>query len=264
MARLTATMLNHVSSTNKSKNPLVFIHGIGSTSKIFQEQIEEFGKKYFAVSIDLPGYGKSTTIETVTIPNYAISVYNFLLSLKIKSPILLGHSLGGMVVQQIISYHPFYARAAILVGTSPKFGGNDTAWKKKFLDSRLKPLKEGKKLKDISTCSISNIVGPKTDSKVIDFASEMMSSISEKSYISAVKSLLLFDLKDELKKIPIPVLVIAGENDNQAPAKMMERMAKNIKKSQFKIINGSGHLINIEKPKEFNEALSNFFLKYNL
>ena len=92
----------------------------------------------------------------------------------------------------------------------------------------------------------------------------MLSSISEKSYISAVKSLKDFDLKNELKKITIPTLIIAGENDNQAPANMMKNMSQNIKKSEFKIIKESGHLINIEKSKEFNETLQNYFLKYNL
>ena len=122
----------------------------------------------------------------------------------------------------------------------------------------------GKKLKEISKNSIMKIVGPKTDSKIIDFASKMLSSISEKSYISAVKSLKDFDLKNELKKITIPTLIIAGENDNQAPANMMKNMSQNIKKSEFKIIKESGHLINIEKSKEFNETLQNYFLKYNL
>ncbi len=257
-------MLNYISSPNKNKNSLVFIHGIGSTSKIFQKQIKEFGKKYYTISLDLPGYGKSKTIESITIENYANAVYNFLESIKIKSPILLGHSLGGMIVQQILSNHPFYARAAILVGTTSKFGGKDDIWKKNFINSRLKPLKDGKKLKEISKNSIMKIVGPKTDSKIIDFASKMLSSISEKSYISAVKSLKDFDLKNELKKITIPTLIIAGENDNQAPANMMKNMSQNIKKSEFKIIKESGHLINIEKSKEFNETLQNYFLKYNL
>ena len=54
-------MLNYLSSQNKNKNPLVFIHGIGSTSKVFQKQIKEFGKKYYTISLDLPGYGKSKT-----------------------------------------------------------------------------------------------------------------------------------------------------------------------------------------------------------
>ena len=75
-------MLNYLSSQNKNKNPLVFIHGIGSTSKVFQKQIKEFGKKYYTISLDLPGYGKSKTIESVTIENYANAVYNFLESIN--------------------------------------------------------------------------------------------------------------------------------------------------------------------------------------
>ena len=91
-----------------------------------------------------------------------------------------------------------------------------------------------------------------------------MSSISDKSYRVAINSLIGFDLKNKLSSISIPTLLIAGENDNQAPAKIMRRMSENIKLSQFVVINECGHLINIEKPVDFNNALKDFFIKYNL
>ena len=90
-----------------------------------------------------------------------------------------------------------------------------------------------------------------------------MSSISDKSYRVAINSLIDFDLKDKLSSISIPTLLIAGENDNQAPAKMMQRMSENIKNSQLVIIKDCGHLINIEKPDDFNDVIKEFFIKHN-
>ena len=71
------------------------------------------------------------------------------------------------------------------------------------------------------------------------------------------------NLKDKLTSISIPTLLIAGENDNQAPARMMQRMSENIKNSQLVIIKDCGHLINIEKPDDFNDAIKEFFIKHN-
>ena len=256
-------MLNYICSSNEDKTPLILIHGIAGTSKIFEQQINKFGKHYYVISIDLPGYGRSSMLENTSISSYANAVYDFLIFHKIHSPILLGHSLGGMIVQKIIADYPSYAKASILVGTASKFGGNDPNWQKEFINSRLRPLNEGKTLKDISKTTIANIVGPKTNKKTIDLASNIMSSISDRSYRVAINSLIGFDLKDKLSSISIPTLLIAGENDNQAPAKMMQRMSENIKNSQLVIIKDCGHLINIEKPDDFNDAIKEFFIKHN-
>ena len=257
-------MLNYICSTSEDKTPLILIHGIAGTSKVFEPQINEFGKQYYVISIDLPGYGRSSMLENTSISSYANAVYDFLISHALESPILLGHSLGGMIVQKIITQHPSYAKASILVGTSSKFGGNDVLWQKHFINSRLRPLNEGKTLAEISESLINNIVGPKTEKKIIKFASNIMSSISDKSYRVAINSLIGFDLKNKLSSISIPTLLIAGENDNQAPAKIMRIVSENIKLSQFVVINECGHLINIEKPVDFNNALKDFFIKYNL
>ena len=69
----------------------------------------------------------------------------FLISQNISKPILIGHSLGGMIVQKIITQHRNYAEAAILIATSSKFGSSDISWQNNFINSRLEPLNNGKK-----------------------------------------------------------------------------------------------------------------------
>ena len=96
-------MLNYICNSNEDKTPLIFIHGIAGTSKVFEQQINEFGKHYYVISIDLPGYGNSPMLENTSISSYANAVYDFLIFRKIHSPILLGHSLWGMIVQKIIT-----------------------------------------------------------------------------------------------------------------------------------------------------------------
>ena len=139
-------MLHFNRSSDKSKKPLVFIHGIGSTSETFKNQIKYFKKDNYVLSIDLPGFGKSTILKETSILNYALTVYNFLISHNVAKPILVGHSLGGMVVQCIINKYLNYAEAAILVATASRFGSKDIAWQKHFINSRLEPLNKNKTL----------------------------------------------------------------------------------------------------------------------
>ena len=108
-------MLNFISNSVENKKAIIFIHGIASTSETFKNQIEIFKKDYSVISIDLPGYGKSPEPLEVSITNYAEIIYKFLLSKNINKPILIGHSLGGMIVQEILTKYISFAEAAVLI-----------------------------------------------------------------------------------------------------------------------------------------------------
>ena len=151
------------------------------------------------------------------------------ISQNITKPILVGHSLGGMIVQCIINKYLNYAKAAILVATTSRFGSKDIAWQNHFINSRLEPLNINKTMKDISIGAVTNIIGPYKNKDVIKFAEKMMSSISKEAYKAAIHSLVNFDLSKQFCEISIPILLIAGENDIQAPAKTMLSMSKKIK-----------------------------------
>ena len=253
-------MIHCITSPNKDKKPLVFIHGIASTSEIFINQIKEFEKDYYVLSIDLPGFGKSKMLKKTSIYNYANEIYNFLISNKIKKPILIGHSLGGMIVQKIITQHLNYAEAAVLIATSSKFGSTDISWQNNFINSRLDPLNNGKKMKDIAYMAINNIIGPNKNKRVIKFAEKIMSSVSEEAYRAAIQSLIGFDLRDQLSLINIPTLLISGKHDKQALAKTMLSMSKKIKKSKYVQFEECGHLIHLEKAEIFNNTIKKFII----
>ena len=175
-------MLNFISNSVENKKTIIFIHGIASTSEIFKHQIKIFKKNFSVISLDLPCYGKSLPLKNSTISNNADIIYNFLLSKNIYKPILIGHSLGGMIVQELITKHIDFAKAAILVATSAKFGSNDLSWQNNFINSRLLPLERGRSMKDISVKAVTNIIGANKNQEVIKFASHIMNSISKNTY----------------------------------------------------------------------------------
>ena len=106
-------MLNYISNSVENNKTIVFIHGIASTSETFTNQIKVFKKDFNIIAVDIPGYGKSPKIKNTTISNYASSIHKFLISKNIKKPILIGHSLGGMIVQEIITKYTNFAKAAV-------------------------------------------------------------------------------------------------------------------------------------------------------
>ena len=65
---------------------------------------------------------------------------------------------------------------------------------------------------------------------------------------------------DYLKNINLPTLVIAGEKDYFFSIPVVEKVAKEIPNAQFEIIKYSGHLPNMEQPREFNKLIGKFYL----
>jgi 3-oxoadipate enol-lactonase len=72
-----------------------------------------------------------------------------------------------------------------------------------------------------------------------------------------------FDLRNALKDIAVPTLVLSGSKDNNAPAPMMAKMASLIPSAKYVELEGVGHLANLERPGAFNVALDQF-LKANV
>jgi pimeloyl-ACP methyl ester carboxylesterase len=101
------------------------------------------GLRYRAVAWDAPGYGRSAPIEPYNfkgLANSCIALMEALLQkAEQKQIILLGHSMGGMVAQEVIARRPDLVSRLILSGTSPAFGKADGAWQQAFIAERTQP-----------------------------------------------------------------------------------------------------------------------------
>ena len=237
---------------------LVFLHGIGGAARAFGPQLSHFGARLRALAWDMPGYGGSAALPQMTIANLAAALAAFLDALGLDRPILVGHSIGGMIVQQFVADRPDGARAVVLSGTSPAFGRPDGDWQRGFVEARLGPLDRGESLPQLAPRIVADLVGDDPDPHGVDLATACMAAVPEATYRAAVVALLGFDLREALARIAVPCLVLAGEKDTNAPAAMMRKMAERIRGAAYVCLDGAGHLANLEKPQAFNAALDAF------
>jgi 3-oxoadipate enol-lactonase len=89
-------------------------------------------------------------------------------------------------------------------------------------------------------------------------ARDCMASVPEASYRACVMALLGFDRRHALRDIRVPTLVLSGSRDRNAPAPMMAKMASYIPHATYVELDGSGHLVNLERPDAFNSAVKRF------
>ncbi len=243
--------------------PLVFLHGIGGAARAWRGQLEFFRDRYRTIAWDMPGYGGSAPLPTVSIAALADALQDFLEQVSAEKPILVGHSIGGMIVQQLLARSPRIAGAIVLAQTSPAFGKPEGEWQKAFIEARLGPLDRGETMASLAPTLVRELVGDDPAPGGMELARDCMASVSEATYRATMLALMGFDLRKTLGNIAVPTLVLSGSKDNNAPATMMAKMATLIPSATYVELEGAGHLVNLERPQAFNAALDQF-LKTNV
>ena len=232
--------INYEYFDNKSKTSLVFLHGWGQNIKMMESLAKPFCKKYNVLIIDLPGFGDSAEPKEVwSIYDYSEMVNELLKELKIKNPILIGHSFGGKIsLAYAIKYNP----KKIVLLASP--------YKKNIKKPTLK-MKVYKTVKKIPLLNklegfVKNHVGS-TDYKN---ASEMMKKI----LVNHVN----LDLTEELKNIKCPTLLIWGTNDNAVSYDDGKELEKLIPNAGLVTYEGCTHYAYLERLDQTIRVLNSF------
>ncbi|WP_210349455.1 alpha/beta fold hydrolase [Bradyrhizobium agreste] len=238
--------------------PLIFLHGIGGAARAWRRQLATFGDRFRAIAWDMPGYGGSAPLASVSIDALAEALQQFIAQLGVSRPVLIGHSIGGMIVQKWLVQFPKLARAVVLAQTSPAFGKADGDWQKSFIAARLGPLDRGETMRSLAPSLVKELVGDDPDPNGMEIARECMGSVPEASYRAMMLALIGFDQRSTLGTISVPTLLLSGLKDNNAPAAMMAKTATFIPGAEYVELPCVGHLANLERPEAFDEALGRF------
>jgi pimeloyl-ACP methyl ester carboxylesterase len=206
----------------------------------------------------MPGYGHSAPIEPYTFKGLAQSCIQLIESLKCEQVILLGHSMGGMVAQEVVARRPELVKRLVLCGTSPAFGKPDGEWQQAFIAQRTAPLDAGQTMADLAETLVPQMVGPGSLPEGVRLATHCMGLVPAATYRRALECIVTFDRRANLPNILVPTLLIAGEHDRNAPPAVMKKMAEAIAHSTYIEMKGVGHLLNLEAPDDFDALLLNF------
>jgi 3-oxoadipate enol-lactonase len=239
--------------------PVVFLHGIGGSARMFAPQIASFASAgYQPLALDLPGYGDRPPVEAMSFEALAEDVESTIAQNVLERPVLVGHSMGGMVVQTMLRRRPDDYRAAVLSCTSPAFGNPAGDFQKKFVADRLAPLNAGRTMADIAPNAAAGMMGPNPDPAGKALFIEQYGLVAETTYRAAVRCVVTFDERANLPAITVPTLCLAAEHDRNAPPAVLEKMAARIPGSRYVCLPGLGHMPNLEAPPAFDAAIFSF------
>lgn len=241
---------------------LLLLHGIGGNAEVWPAQFTTFANAgYRVVAWDMPGYGGSAMPGAPTMAALADALRALLTSLGPARFVLVGHSMGGMVAQELMARDPADIVALVLCGTSPAFGRAEGDFQRAFVRQRTAPLDAGKTMREMAETIVPGMLGEPDDAtRAIAHrqAVDAMAAVPPTAYRVALEALVAFDQRAALPTLAVPVLLLAGEHDANAPPKVMARMAEAIPGARYVCLPGAGHLMNLTHAAAFDAELCAF------
>jgi pimeloyl-ACP methyl ester carboxylesterase len=238
---------------------VILLHGIGGGKAIWAGSVAALAAAGFdAIAVDLPGYGESQGVTPGGMPVMAQAVLATMDALGLERAALVGHSMGGMVAQEIAAVAPQRVSALVLACTSPAFGKADGDWQAQFVASRLQPLDAGQGMPGLAAALVPPMLGPAAAPAGAALATRVMAAVPEATYRAVLAAIVAFDRRAALPAIAAPTLCLAGEHDRTAPPKVLRGMAERIPGARYAELAGAGHIANVETPATFDAAVTAF------
>jgi pimeloyl-ACP methyl ester carboxylesterase len=234
---------------------LVFVHGFLSGLAYWEKQIEELSKSFEVIAMDLPGYGgetEKTGLDSVV--DFASHILEELEKLGVDSFHLVGHSMGGMIAQQIALQAPARVKRLVLYGTGPM--GE--------LPGRFEPLQHSReKVQQNGTENTKQYTVAswfKNGAADPNFAPgmQMAKEVSLLSYVNALSAMAGWSAMGKLDQIQAKTLVIWGDIDRSYIWQQPYILWQEIKEASLAVMPGCSHNAHLENPQLFNLLLSNF------
>ncbi len=229
------------------RGTLVFVHGAGGSSVLFEDLVDGLKDKVNTMAVDLPGHGDSPGPGRDSVNDYAREVADLVRELAPPSPVIAGLSMGGAITQQCLLDYAGIFRAGILLSTGAKLKVMPAIFEKIETDFQgyLQLLEQF-------------AVSPQTDLKKLSRIMEDNARREPQVVLDDFRACDAFDVRDRLSEIKAPVLIITAEDDKLTPPKYGEYLESAIPNARRVHIEGAGHLVAAEKSEQVIKVIDSF------
>lgn len=240
--------------------PVVMLHGIGGNRQNWARQAAALQESFTVIAWDARGYGDSGDVEGErAFSDFSDDLARLLDHLHIERAHLVGLSMGARILMDFAPRH--LDRVATLV-LCDCFHGFDTALtpekQREYVELRERPLRAGKSFADLAPRLIDSLVSPTCSPSARDELRQSIEMLRVEAYLKTLRASISFDRTAELHQLKMPVQLIFGGDDRLTPPGIGEDMLTLIGNARLAVLDGAGHLSNLERPAAFNEILVSF------
>ena len=246
--------------TQRGKGPaVVLLLAFPLDRTMWDEQLEALAERFRVVAPDLRGHGE-TDVPTgpYTMEDHVADVRAFLDRLAIERAALVGLSMGGYIALNFVRIHPERVWAVVLADTRAQGDSDETrrarAEQAQLVQTQgLEPFIEQQVPRMFSSSTLSQ------RPELVERFRATVRRVRPEAVAAALEGLASRpDSTSALSQINCPALIVAGAEDVPTPAADARLMAERLPNARLEIIEGVGHLSNLEAPERFNAAVMSF------
>lgn len=261
MANAHVNGINLHYETAGTGQPLLLIHGLGSSARDWEYQVPALCEAYQVVTFDLRGHGQSDKpAGPYSMSTFAQDTAGLLQSLGVQSAHIVGISLGGGIAFQLAVDYPALVRTLVIVNSSPELVVR--TWKDKlnvwqrFAIVRLLGMRRMGQV-------LSERLLPKPEQAALRATFvERWAENDTRAYSDTMRAMVGWSVTDRIGEIQAPTLVIAADQDYTALA-VKEAYVKQMPHAELVVIADSRHATPVEQPEKFNSVLLDFLAKHS-
>jgi 3-oxoadipate enol-lactonase len=236
--------------------PLFLFHSLLSDRASFDAIVPELSQAFRVIVPELPGFGRSRAVSgglAAVADRMAEAVKEGAAG---QEAIVLGNGYGGFVALQMAIRHPRIATKLILADCGAAFS---EPGREAFRN--MAAAAKAKGLAAITDVAMRRLFAPEFQAQHPDLMQgrrEAFLKTDPEVFRAACAALAQLDLRPELAKVKIPVLVLVGEHDEATPPPMSHELAAGLPQAQLEIIPGCAHVPQLQSPEIFLEVISDF------
>ncbi len=244
-----------ISSTEKSKPALVFLHGFNGSSKSWACQISNF-TDYIVIAIDAPGFGKSHVVGD-SMATIADETAALIRNLNLGPVIIIGHSMGGMQAQIIASKHPDLCAGLVLSCTHK---GHAHPFGTPLDEAMMERIHQRERMDDSAygRIRIQKMLARDIAPDIFSFLASVAGDVRVEGIISGGTAMHYLDTTRLLKRITAPVMILNGELDIVVLPTAGAALRAELPNARHIQLAGVGHAPYCEDAPQFNAVLSSF------
>ncbi len=234
---------------------LVFIHGAGSSSDFWHEQLSAFPGAHY---LDLPGHADALSRVSMgagmrSVDEYANWVAGYVEEAGLSRVLLNGHSMGGAITLTLALRHPQWLAGIVLTGTGARL---------RVLPQLLQLLRTNypAAVDLIVEQSFAPLHKPLTYKQKIRLKGVRRHILRTPQDVTTgdYEACDRFDVMSQVGEIAVPTMCIVGVQDAMTPPKYSEYLYSRIAGSRMEVVEGAGHMLPLEKPEEYNRRVAEF------
>lgn len=256
-ARIGSTVLHYSVSGPSEANALVFANSLGTDFRIWDRLLPYLPTGLRVIRYDKRGHGLSDCPPgPYRMADHVADLSGLLDHLQVRTAIIAGLSIGGMIAQGIAARRPDLVKGAILCCTGHVIGGA-AMW-----EQRIQALRAGG-IEALADAVMERWFSPGFRSGRPDELRawrNMLVRTPLEGYVASCAALRDADLTESTRALRMPVLCIAGSADGATPPDLVQSLADLIRGSRFRILEGPGHIPCVEAPLALGREIT-LFLK---